>query len=168
MEVKIPEKEVEYKPVVQDDGTVRLKRKSKVISGKKSKAAGAAFELRVRKDLEEKGWVVDKWSNNVSLEDNKVVPCKRVFKRFGVGKGVMTIGTGFPDFVAIDRRDDLFEVIGVEVKINGKLSREEKLKCDWLLKSGTFGQILIASKVKEKGRVRVVYLDFLEILKRMR
>ena len=33
--------------------------------GKKNRAAGAAFELRVRKDLESQGWIVDKWSNNV-------------------------------------------------------------------------------------------------------
>ena len=40
----------------------------KVKSGKKSKAQGGAFENRVRKDLEEKGWVVDKWSNNVEFQ----------------------------------------------------------------------------------------------------
>jgi hypothetical protein len=102
------------------------------------------------------------------LDLGKVVTCKRVFKRFGVGKGVMTIGTGFPDFVCFERRGDLFKVIGVEVKMNGNLSREEKLKCSWLLREGIFSEILIASKVKEKNRVRVVYTDFLEIEKRMR
>lgn len=164
----MPEKEVEYKASVGDDGNVVLKKKSKIRMGSKSRARGGQFELKVRKDLEEKGWTVDKWSNNVDLELKKVVPCKRVFKRFGVDKGVMTIGTGFPDFVAFDRRDNLFEVIGVEVKTNGTLSREEKLKCSWLLEMGIFSQILIASKIKEKNRVRVVYLDFLEIKRRMR
>ena len=112
--------------------------------------------------------MVDKWSNNIDLDLKKIVPCKRVFKRFGVDKGVMTIGTGFPDFVAFDRVNNLFEVIGVEVKINGTLSREEKEKCSWLLENGVFSQILIASKRKVKNRVSVEYLDFLEIKKRMR
>ncbi|MBT6690161.1 hypothetical protein HN903_03660 [archaeon] len=170
MELRVPEKEIEYKASVGDDGNVVLKKKSKIKMGSKSRARGGQFELRVRKDLEEKGWTVDKWSNNVDLDLKKVVPCRRVFKRFGVGKGVMTIGTGFPDFVAFDRRDNLFEVIGIEVKTNGTLSREEKLKCSWLLEYGIFSQILIASKKQERkgGKVRVEYLDFLEIKKRMR
>jgi hypothetical protein len=168
MEVKVPEREVEFKASVGDDGRVALKRKSKISQGAKSRASGGAFELRVRKDLEEKGWTVDKWSNNVDLDVGKLVPCKRVFKPIGGGRSVMTIGTGFPDFVCFDRRDDLFEVIGVEVKMNGRLSREEKEKCCWLLERGVFGQILVASKVKEKNRVRVEYLDFLEIRKGMR
>lgn len=168
MEIKVPEKEIEFKASVGEDGRVVLKRKAKIKQGSKSRAAGASFELKVRKDLEEKGWTVDKWSNNVDLENSKVVPCKRVFKPIGMGRSVMTIGTGFPDFVCFDRRDDLFEVIGVEVKMNGTLSREEKEKCCWLLENGVFGQILIASKVKEKNRVRVEYLDFLEVKKGMR
>lgn len=177
MELKSPEKEVEFKASVDDEGRVVLKKKSKILSGKKSRSGGGAFELRVRKDLEEKGWIVDKWSNNVDLSYRndseglklgRVVPCKRVFKRFGVGKGVMTIGTGFPDFVAFESRGDLFKVVGVEVKMNGKLSREEKEKCVWLLDKGVFSEIWVASKVKEKNRVRVEYENFLEIGKRMR
>jgi len=170
MEIRVPEREVEFKASVGDDGNIVLKKKVNIVRGGKSRAAGGAFELKVRKDLEEKGWTVDKWSNNIDMESNKIVPCRRVFKRFGVGKGVMTIGTGFPDFVAFDRRDNLFEVIGVEVKMNGTLSREEKEKCCWLLERGIFSQILIASKRQEVkgGRIQVVYLDFLEIRKGMR
>ena len=99
MELPTPEKETEYKPVVLDDGTVKLKKKSEIAKGKKSKAKGGVFELRARKDLEAKGWIVDKWSNNIDLENDKVIPCKRSFRPFGQGRGVMTIGTGFPDFV---------------------------------------------------------------------
>ena len=36
--------------------------------GKKNRASGQRFELKVRKDLEEKGWIVSKWMNNVKLE----------------------------------------------------------------------------------------------------
>ncbi len=153
-----------------DEGRIgSQKKKSNIKRGSSSRSAGGNFELKVRKDLEERGWVVDKWSNNVNLVEEKIAPCRRVFKRFGFGKGVMTIGTGFPDFVALQFLESKkYNVIGVEVKMNGMLSREEKLKCSWLLEKEIFSQILIAEKVKEKNRVRVEYVDFLEIEKRMR
>lgn len=144
------------------------KKRSNVKRGAVSKSAGGAFESKTRKDLEEKGWVVDKWSNNLDLDSGEIVPCKRVFKRFGEGKGVMTIGTGFPDFIAFQNMEGGYKIIGVEVKMNGNLSREEKLKCSWYLDNKIFSEILIASKVKEKNRVRVVYENFEEIRKRMR
>jgi hypothetical protein len=168
MELESPEKEVEFKPVILEDGTVKLKKKSEIKKGKKSKAAGSQFELRVRKDLEEKGWIVDKWSNNLDLEEERIVPCKRVFKRFAANKGVMTIGTGFPDFIAFQKMDGRYKIIGVEVKINGNLSREEKEKCSWYLGNETFSEILVAKKIKEKNRIRIEYIDFIEIEKRMR
>ncbi len=124
--------------------------------------------MRVRKDLEEKGWVVDKWSNNVDLESGRIVGAKRMFRRFNAQMGVMTIGTGFPDFIAFERRGNLHKIIGVEAKANGVLSREEKKKCAWYLDSGIFSEILVARKIKEKNRVRVEYIDFLEIRERMR
>lgn len=37
----------------------------KVKQGKKNRASGADFERRTRADLNDKGWTVDKWSNNV-------------------------------------------------------------------------------------------------------
>ncbi len=33
--------------------------------GKKNRQSGQRFELKVRKELEGKGWVVDRWGNNV-------------------------------------------------------------------------------------------------------
>lgn len=35
--------------------------------GKKNKAAGTRFEKRVRSDLEKKGWIVDRWTNQVEF-----------------------------------------------------------------------------------------------------
>jgi hypothetical protein len=164
MELKSKETEVEHDIDFDDEGNVVLKKKKKVRMGKKSKASGGQFELRVRKDLENKGWIVDKWSNNV--EDGEMIPAKRKFNPFNK---VMTIGTGFPDFVCFQRMDGkLCKVIGVEVKMNGTLSRVEKEKCAWYLERGTFSEILVASKIKEKNRVRVEYVDFWEIGKRMR
>jgi len=91
------------------------------LRGKRSRAQGAAFERRVRQDLEEKGWIVSKWPNNVefgvqnkdivtTINENvkainsewggKLVPAKAKFRGIGIP---MALGTGFPDFIAFKR-----------------------------------------------------------------
>ncbi|MAH47552.1 hypothetical protein CMI37_17155 [Candidatus Pacearchaeota archaeon] len=137
-----------------------LKKKAKISEGRKSRARGAGFELKVRMDLGKLGWVVDKWSNNVDLEVGEVVTAKRKFNPFSK---VMTIGTGFPDFIAFQLVDDRrYNVVGVEVKVNGLLSKVEKEKCAFLLKKKIFNEIWIAKKRKEGRRVFVEYVDFKE------
>ncbi len=144
---------------------ITLKKKSKVSQGKKSRQAGAQFELRVRKDLEEKGWVVDKWSNNFDLEKNKIIPAKRKFNPF---KKVMTIGTGFPDFVATKfLGDKVYSIIGVEVKMNGLLSKIEKEKCKAFLDKKVFSEILVASKEKDGRKILIKYKDVKERYKNL-
>jgi hypothetical protein len=143
-----------------------VKDPKKVKMGKKSRAAGGRFELSVRKDLEKKEWIVDKWTNNVEFETAKVptmdlsftkgklIPAKRKYRGPGIP---MSIGTGFPDFIAykmtkhpvIFESNDLKEkfypavydgenvnyaiISGVESKMDGRLDKEEKIKCKWLL-----------------------------------
>jgi len=169
MEIISPEKEVEYQATVDENANVVLKKKSKIKKGKKSKAAGGQFELRVRKDLEEKGWIVDKWSNNADLETKKIIPAKRKFNPFAK---VMTIGTGFPDFIAFQKMSNkdnsYYKVIGIEVKMNGTLSKIEKEKCKIYLENNIFTELVVAKKVKEKNRVRVEYINAKKILERMR
>ena len=155
--------DAKHKVSFDEEGNLILKEKEKVARGKKSKASGSQFELRVRRDLEDKGFIVDKWTNNVDLEKNIVVPAKRKMGFLNKNMRFMTIGTGFPDFIAIQRLDDsegIYKVIGVEVKMNGLLSKVEKEKCKWYLDKKIFSDILIASKEKEKNRVRVVYKEF--------
>ena len=118
---------------------------NKKTQGKKNRDAGARFELKVRKDLEAKGWIVDKWSNNVEFRApnakevgealqltgsgfsaqkvGKLIPAKRKYNPF---KKVMVIGTGFPDFICIKNINGVFEVVGVEVKKRGYLDKAEK------------------------------------------
>lgn len=62
------ELETKFKTVFNEKGEAISKEKAKIKSGKLSRAAGARFELNVRKDLEEKGWIIDKWTNNVEFE----------------------------------------------------------------------------------------------------
>ena len=69
-------------------------------------------------------------------------------------------------FVEFHKRQG--DVIGVEVKTNGTLSKLEKQKCKWYLERGMFRDILIASKLKKKNRVSVDYVDVTKILDRMR
>ncbi len=139
--------------------------------GKKSRAAGGRFELKVRSGLEEMGWIVSKWMNTVDKDKTNILrlmPAKRKYNPFFK---VLGIGTGFPDFIAfkkVEKFVDLdgiendigYEVIGVEVKANGYLDKIEKDMCYWLLENKIFSRILIARKGKERGKID--YVDFLK------
>ena len=132
-----------------------MPKKKNSIRGKKSRAAGARFELKVRTQLEKEGWIVDKWTNNVNLEENKLVKAKRKYNPF---KKVMVIGTGFPDFIAFKRKGKNYEIMGVEVRGSGWLDKSEKEKCKFLLNKKIFSKILIAKKGKKRGEIE--YIDF--------
>ena len=125
--------------------------------GKKNRAAGARFELKVRADLEKDNWIIDKWTNNVDLQFGKLVKAKRKFNFFSNMK-ILGIGTGFPDFIAFKMKKNLYEIIGVEVKGNGWLDKIEKEKCRFLLEKKIFSKILVAKKSKERGKIE--YMDF--------
>jgi len=150
MDSKIPDP-IEHKATFDDDGNVVLKKKINISRGRKSRASGARFELKVRSHLETDGWILDKWTNNFDLETNQTVKAKRKFNPF---KKVMTIGTGFPDFIALRRTEDgKYEVVGIEVKSNGWLDKTEKAKCRGLLDNNVFSKILIARKGKKRGTI---------------
>lgn len=125
--------------------------------GKKNRAAGARFELKVRNKLESEGWIIDKWTNNFDLEEKKLIKAKRKYNPF---KKVLGIGTGFPDFIAFRLKKKDYEIIGVEVKGNGWLDKNEKEKCKFLIKKKIFSRILIAKKGKKKGEIE--YDNFVE------
>lgn len=130
-----------------------MKTKDKRKRGRLSRAAGARFELKVRKDLEGKGWIVSKWMNNFS--ENKLIPAKHKYRGPGIP---MAIGTGFPDFIAFKNKGKNYEIIGVEVRSNGLLKKEEKEKCKLFLDKKIFGKILIAKKGEKRGQIE--YIDF--------
>jgi len=140
--------------------------------GKKNREAGRRFEAKVRADLEEKGWVVGKWLNTIDYDKEggtgKIIPAKRKYNPF---MKVMTIGTGFPDFICFKRAESEnngFDVIGLEVKSNGYLDQIEKGMCHWLIENKIFSRILIAKIAKEKeGRkTEIEYVDFIEKYKK--
>lgn len=140
--------------------------------GKSNRAKGQRFEAKVRQNLEEMGWIVGKWVNTVDYEKGKIVPAKRKYNPFSK---VLTIGTGFPDFICFKRNVELeedygilenkkesYEVIGVEVKANGYLDQIEKGMCFWILENKIFSRILIAKKSKEGKQKEIEYIDFKE------
>lgn len=133
--------------------------------GKRNRINGRIFESKVRQNLEEMGWVIDKWTNTVDYEKWKIVPAKKKFNPF---MKIMTIGTGFPDFIAFKKNAENYEVIGVEVKSNGYLDKIEKDMCIWLLENKIFSRILIAKKSKKiSGRgIEVEYVDFIKKYKK--
>lgn len=137
-----------------------IKSKSKIKQGKKSRTQGAKFELKVRQDLESKGRIVDKWTNNVDLGKGEIFGAKRKFNPYS---RVMSIGTGFPDFISLKHvTGEMYSAIGVEVKTNGMLSKIEKDKCWWYLKNKIFSQIWIARPEKKGNKTEVIYDDFME------
>ena len=117
-----------------------------------NRARGKRFEERVRKDIEKKGWIVDRWNNNVetiSREGVEYAPMsysliKQKYHRFNKF-------TGFPDFMAYE--PTIYDFVGVECKSNGYLTKEEKAKCQWLLDNKIFTSIMIASKGKKRGQI---------------
>ncbi|MCK5149805.1 hypothetical protein KAJ87_02675 [Candidatus Pacearchaeota archaeon] len=135
----------------------KIQEKANIKKGGNSRAKGARFELKVRGDLENKGRIVDKWTNNVDLEAGKII----ISRKYNPFKKMLIVGTGFPDFISIKNvHGEMYSVIGVEVKINGILSKIEKEKCAWYLKNKIFSQIWIAKKGKKRGQIE--YDDFQE------
>jgi hypothetical protein len=139
--------------------------------GKKNLAAGRRFELKVRKDLESKGWIISRWNNNVEFiekvdgsfefgegevyNEGKCIPAKQ-------GRFRKT-STGFPDFIAYKKEDIyrdriIFNCIFVECKTNSYLSKEEKAKAKWYLNNNYCSKFLIAKKGKKRGEIE--YVDF--------
>jgi len=140
----------------------KMDKKEKQAIGRASRKAGKLFESRVRKDLEENGWIVDRWSNDIDFENDKLKPSKPKYFFNPKTKDMKMMGLcdGFPDFLAYKFHKGYngvrtYEMIGVESKLNGKLDKEEKRKVKWLLENHIFGKIFVSSKHKEGRRVVV-------------
>ncbi|KKN01272.1 hypothetical protein LCGC14_1129300 [marine sediment metagenome] len=145
----------------------------KVAMGKKARRDGMAFERKVREDLRSEGWIVDKWTNNVEFEIkdsiisekfNRLIPIRNIQGRLHPAKSFrgITRSNGFPDFIAfreISSCDKSYQIIVVESKMNGVLSKVEKEKCQWYLDNNIFSKILIASKGIGRN-ADIVYKEF--------
>ena len=124
--------------------------------GKKNRISGQKFELFVRKNLEESGWIVIKNPNNVI--DGKFTQGKAKYNPFT--KRLMMNSGGFPDFICFRTDHDSIIMMGVECKVRGYLDKEEKEKCDWLIKHNIFDGIWIAKKIKINNRIKTQYKKY--------
>lgn len=146
-----------------------MKDPEKVKQGKRNRRMGADFERRTRKDLEQKGWFVSKYQNNVEflynlsilnsqgpVKEGKMIPAKA--SRFRLSS------TGFPDFISYKKvkfkNENIYYVDFIECKVNGRLSKVEKEKAQWYLDNNVCSKFLIAYKEKINNRVKVKYKEF--------
>jgi hypothetical protein len=136
---------------------VTKKEKSRI--GKRSRALGKQFEVRVRKDLEGMGFVVCRFDGNVV--DGKLVQSKPKFNPYT--KRIMNMSSGFPDYIAYKIRkvfhENLTVVYMVECKMTGKLDKEEKEKAKWYKDNNLCHKFYIAKKIKVKNKIEIEYLD---------
>jgi hypothetical protein len=135
-----------------------MKNPNKVKQGKKNRASGKRFELIVRKDLESKGWIVFRNSNDVE-EATSSNPLEweggMIFNPF-THRPMMT-QSGFPDFIVIKSEEEGWIVQFVECKVNGILDKKEKQKVEWIRKVVKIS-VVVASKIKEGRKIGVQYL----------
>ena len=132
--------------------------------GKKSRADGKLFELKTRKDLESRGWIVCKYGNTVEFDEDgngKIIIAKSKYNPFL--KRVINEGSGWPDHLAI-RHDkehpELFNVIGVESKRAKYLDNSEKRMATFYLDNKIFTKIYIAYPIKQGRHTQIVYQQF--------
>jgi hypothetical protein len=142
-----------------------MKNPNKVKQGKKNRASGKRFELIVRKDLESKGWIVFRNSNDVEeatssnpLEWEGGMMFKQAKSKFNpfTHRPMMT-QSGFPDFIVIKSEEEGWIVQFVECKVNGILDKKEKQKVEWIRKVVKIS-VVVASKIKEGRKIGVQYL----------
>jgi len=84
--------------------------------GKKSRKEGKEFEKRVYSDLVEKGWIVNRWSNDV--KENQLVQAKTSWRRTPHGMFPLNLTPGFPDFVCHKLYPSTIEVESKVMKMN--------------------------------------------------
>lgn len=124
----------------------------KKAQGKKNRAAGAKFEKKVRDHFSAEDYIVDKFGNNIDLESEELI----VAKNFYIPGRGYTLGAGFPDFVMMrviefTANGPLYEVMFVECKINGLLTKEEKEKMRVLQNKGNICKIAYEDETQPNG-----------------
>lgn len=90
---------------------------------KEARRKGYQTEAKVRKRLEDEGWIVSRWNNNIDIEKKTIIKAQP--SRFN-------IQPGFPDFICFKKIQfvDAYNIKFVESKTNGYCNpiEREKLK----------------------------------------
>jgi predicted Holliday junction resolvase-like endonuclease len=131
---------------------------NKIEQGRKNRNHGKYFEGRVREDLEKKGWICFKNSNNVEkidTENGQTILFRQTRPKYNpFAKRIIYTGNGFPDYVCIMGFDDgaTFKVMFVECKSAKYMSHEEKKKARWLVQN--IGYLFyVAYQGKKRGEI---------------
>ena len=110
--------------------------------GKANRKKGGQFEREVREELVKDGWVVDKFSGQIEvfIQDEEICGGGFIKAKGGYNpyRKMVCAGTGFPDFICFKKSptSENHEIKFVECKTNGRLSKQEKLKMEWLESEG--------------------------------
>lgn len=156
-----------------------MKMVDKKKQGKQNRQSGLKFERQVRADLEKRGWIVTKWMNNIEFQtvnkgviktinsnvkavktelDGKIVPAKRKYNPY---KRALSIGSGFPDFVAFKINGLDYKVIFVEAKKSKYLDKEEKEKCKIIQEREEIPDVWIAYRATKVGDARKSVIKYI-------
>lgn len=149
----------EYDKLRIKDEQKKKKDPKNVKRGKKARKDGKAFEVLVRKELTEKGWIVCRFDNQVDLVNSvgTLVQSKGKFNPFT--RSMMMVSGGFPDFICFKlflETDKVWDIQLVECKINGYLDPVEREKIEWI-KTNLKIPVFVASKIKEGRKTVIVY-----------
>ena len=70
-----------------------MKKEKNIKRGKKSRKSGSRFELKVREDLESKGWICAKWTNNVEFVKETIVQISK-----GIEEAIVLANVAYEQF----------------------------------------------------------------------
>jgi len=121
----------------------------------KARSSGKRFEIKIREDLESKGFLVFRNSNDVKkieTPNGQSIQFKQTTGHWNpFTKMIMVSQSGFPDFIVLkeakltyedetpiefmETPNVLFNVAFVECKLNGYINKVEKEKVNWLIKN---------------------------------
>ena len=131
------------------------------IQGKKNRARGKAFELKVRKDLEKQGWIM--FRNSMDVIEGKFKQTTGHWNPFT--KSMMMSQSGFPDFICLKYNKMTGSINPVPLGWNiqfveckggdnnhNKLDKEEKEKVDWI-KYNLQIPVIVANKGEKRGEI---------------
>lgn len=132
-----------------------ISKEEKKQQGKKNKASGRRFEIKVRDELEMKGWVVFKNNNNVEMVETVngqtilFKPSKPKWNPFR--KSIMMASQGFPDYICVRNKGE-WQVQFVECKSGKYLSADEKEKSEWIVNKLQI-PMFVAFRGKKRGEI---------------
>jgi len=112
--------------------------------GKQSRRKGKRFENEVQAALEKEDWIVARWSKKI--EEGVLINCRPKW----AGGRLLTMQSGFPDFIILRMGIYKWWVRLIECKLNGYLTPDEREQVKFLKKLG----FIIQTAYKKDGKIQ--------------